>query len=279
MKNRKKEEKEAKKKKRLDEIVLDEETSMEERQQDRKDKRKIRRRRFFTLLLILLLLAAMAGGVWYASSKGWLDVRNIVVSGNVRYNTLEIVEMAEAETGVEILKVNKGEMRDKLLQAPYIKAVRISKWLPDTLKITIVEREDAFAASIAGYYVMIDDEQVALRKSNESEGFLVIEGFVPDQIKLGQPYKVENQIYFDDAVRLAAAMKNAEISAQKISFDNGMINIYFTDNLVCKTTYESVINHLDALKVILADLASKNVERGTIHMGTNGIFSYSPLIP
>ena len=267
-----------KEKPRLSEVEIDTELPVEERQKKRKGRRTSRRRRFMISFLIVVLLIGSSAGIYYAHTHDLLNVEKIEVSGNDHYSVMEVVEMAKAETGERILTLDTKPMKNALLKQPYIKTVKITKLLPHRLKITVVEREEAYAASLAGSYIILDEEQYALRKSNESGGYIVIEGFVPKEVVIGEPYEVENQVFFDDVVDVAKLMNDYGIEAKKITFDEGMIKTYFTDKLVCIASSENYKKYIDQIYEILEKNHELGIERGTIHVGDNAYFAFSPVI-
>ena len=264
---------------RLEDVQVDMAVPVEERQKKRKGRRTSRRRRFLMFLLTLILLIAGSGGLFYAHTHDMLNIEEIQVSGNVHYETGQIVEMAGAVTGQRLLTEDTGAMEEALLRAPYIKAATVSKRLPHTLKITVIEREEAYAVSLAGSYVLIDQDAYTLRKANSSGDLIVIEDFFPEKgVRLGETYQAENQEFFNEVISLAESMQDYDLPIKRLGFSEGIISAYFYEGLVCKTTAEIFREHMADLKVFLEELREKDgVERGTIHIGETTL-TYSPLV-
>ena len=125
----------------------------------------------------------------------------------------------------------------------------------------------------------MDDEKYALRKSNTADDFVVIEGFVPEgNYTIGQPYEVENQVYFDEVIRVAGMVKDYGMDVKKISFEEGMIKVYFTDLLLCKSSPENFIRYIDLIYEAFETQREAGVERGTIHVGDDAYIAFSPII-
>lgn len=253
--------------------------SLEERQRQRKGRRASRRRRFLITVAAILLLIVLTGGVIYAHTHDMLNIEVIAVSGNEHYEAEEIVEMAGAEPGGRILTTKTKPYKEALMDEPYIKTVKVSRRLPHTLKIEVVEREEAYAASLAGFYVILDEEKYALRKSNSADDFLVIEGFAPaENFTIGQPYEVENQAYFDEVVKVADMVKKYGMDVKKITFQEGLVKVYFTDLLLCKASPENFIKYIDLIYETQEKQKNAGVERGTIHVGDDAYIAYSPIM-
>ena len=278
-KRRRPEEKAAEKRKRPRMAELDSDLSLEERQKQRKGRRASRRRRFLIFVASVLLLIAFISGTIYAHTHDLLNIEVIEVSGNEHYETDEIVAIAGAETGGRILTTNTRPYEEALLDEPYIKTVKVSRWLPHTLKIEVVERKEALAASLAGSYIILDDEEYALRKSNTPDDLVVIEGFVPaENYAVGERYTVENQAYFDEVVKVAGMVKDYGMEVKKISFQEGLVKVYFTDLLLCKASPENFIRYIDLIYETFEKQKEAGVERGTIHVGDDAYIAFSPIM-
>lgn len=278
-KRRDRDEVKQKRKQREARMERNEELTLEERQKQRKGRRASKRRRFFATLITVLVLTALIGGTIYAHTHDLLNIEVIEVSGNEYYETQEIVKMAGAETGGRILTTKTQPYEDALLDEPYIKTVKVSRRLPHTLKIEVVERKESFAASLAGAYVILDDEKYALRRANTADEFVIIEGFVPKELfTIGQPYAVENQAYFDEVVEVAELVEDYGMDVKKITFQEGLVKVYFTDLLLCKASSENFIKYIDYIYEAIEKQKEAGVERGTIHVGDDAYIAFSPIL-
>lgn len=71
----------------------------------------------------------------------YLSVDEIIIEGNSRITEEEILRVAGISGGMNILTVNSGYAKEGLLAHPYIEEVKISRKLPGTVRIEIIERE------------------------------------------------------------------------------------------------------------------------------------------
>lgn len=65
--------------------------------------------------------------------------KRLPVSGNQRLGAAEVLTQAGLAPGVQILGLNLGVVRERLLAHPWIADVRLAREIPDTLRVTVRE--------------------------------------------------------------------------------------------------------------------------------------------
>lgn len=86
------------------------------------------------------------------------EVRRVDVRGVKNLNELKVYERALAERDRAMPLVDIVGLRQKLLELSWVKDARVSRQLPDTLVIDIVEREPHAVLRKADKFVLIDAE-------------------------------------------------------------------------------------------------------------------------
>lgn len=84
-------------------------------------------------------------------------VRNIEVRGNLYYSAEEIIEAAGIASGDNLLTLSRAEIAGRVIEkTEYVKNVRVTRKLPDTVVITVTEDETTFSVQDAGgkYYLI-----------------------------------------------------------------------------------------------------------------------------
>lgn len=116
-------------------------------------------------------LATMAGDAGY-------EVRRVEVRGVQRMNELKVYEQALAERDRAMPLVDIAALRDKLLGLSWVEDARVSRQLPDTLVIDIVERTPHAVLRKPGRLVLIDAEGHELEpiSARNARGKLIISG-------------------------------------------------------------------------------------------------------
>jgi cell division protein FtsQ len=90
------------------------------------------------------------------------EVRHIKVSGTNRMDEREVYALALAERSRAMPEVDIAALREDLLALPWVLDARVSRQLPDTLAIDIVEREPHAVLAKPDRLVLIDKAGVEL---------------------------------------------------------------------------------------------------------------------
>lgn len=112
-----------------------------------------------------------------ASDAGF-EVRRVKVAGVERMNELKVYERVLAERDRPMPLVDLATLREELLALNWVKDARVSRQLPDTLVIDIVERTPHAVLRKPGKLVLIDAtgaELEPISKAN-AKGMLVVSG-------------------------------------------------------------------------------------------------------
>lgn len=115
-----------------------------------------------------------------AAADAGFRVRHVRVSGTERMNELAVYERALAQKDQPMPLVDLAALRNELLALPWVADARVSRQLPDTLRIDIVERREHAVLAKPDHLVLIDAEgnelePVSAAKAKAS-GRLVISG-------------------------------------------------------------------------------------------------------
>jgi cell division protein FtsQ len=132
------------------------------------------------------LVASMAGVPAMAreqlalvSKQSGFEVRRVEVRGVQHLNELKIYERVLAERDRAMPLVDLAALRAELLQLSWVEDARVSRQLPDTLVIDVVERKPHAVLKTADRMALIDDEGHVLEPINpaRAKGHLVIGGW------------------------------------------------------------------------------------------------------
>jgi hypothetical protein len=116
----------------------------------------------FGRLLAALLLVGAAWVVYDSASSDRYQVRAVRVQGNVLLSRAEIEDMA-AVSGINMFWVDRGQVAARVRALPLVQRVEIAAALPDTVEVSIVERQPvAFWVSGDRSY-LVDREGVILK--------------------------------------------------------------------------------------------------------------------
>ncbi len=112
-----------------------------------------------------------------ASNTGF-EVRRVDVRGVKNMNELKVYERVLAEQDRAMPLVDLDALREKLLELPWIEDARVSRQLPDTLVIDIVERKPHAVLRKADRFVLVDNKGNELEpvSAQRAHGMLVVSG-------------------------------------------------------------------------------------------------------
>ena len=140
---------------------------------------------FGAILAALWLLASVSGATAVAGAEAarvaadaGFRVRHVRVSGTERMNELAVYERALAQKDQPMPLVDLAALRTELLALPWVADARVSRQLPDTLRINIVERQEHAVLAKPDRLVLIDAKGNALEPISpaKAKGKLVISG-------------------------------------------------------------------------------------------------------
>lgn len=124
-------------------------------------------------------LPAMAGQqLAQVAGDAGFEVRRVDVRGVKNLNELKIYERVLAERNRAMPLVDIEALRGELVELPWVADARVSRQLPDTLVIDIVERIPHAVLKKPGRFVLIDAEGVELEpvSAARAKGMLVVGG-------------------------------------------------------------------------------------------------------
>lgn len=122
-----------------------------------------------------VIIAAAVGLIWFVAtiagvpallqaqvaqiaSKAGFEVQHVRVSGLQRMNQDRVYERVLSERDRPMPQVDLEAIREDLLQLPWVKDARVSRQLPGTLAIDIVEREPHAVLQKPDHFMLVDVE-------------------------------------------------------------------------------------------------------------------------
>lgn len=122
---------------------------------------------------------AMAQGqIALLASDAGFEVHHVRVTGAVRMDEQRVYERVLSQRDMPMPLVDIDAIRENLLEIPWVKDARVSRQLPGTLKIDIVERKPHALLEKPDRLMLIDDQGVELEPASRAKAkdMLVISG-------------------------------------------------------------------------------------------------------
>ncbi len=239
-------------------------------------KRNRFRTRFYVLMTSVILLI-----LWLIiSNSGVFTIDAIEVKGNSHYTAEEIINIAHAGSGRNIIyKANIKETKEFLERNPYIKSAEVRRRLPSTLVIKVTEREERLAFKYDDDYLVMDEDGILLRKTRNKPKITVVQGVIVSKIKLGEKIGADNEEIMDKALDLIKTMISSDLYFVKADIsDEKKTEAFIYDTLVVKTDYDTLMTNMEngRLHLVVEKLFDDGIERGTITFGEDGSASFMP---
>lgn len=249
----------------------------EQRKKQRKKRRKKRMNPFLKLLIVLLAIA----GVFVFLNSPIFDVEKFTVEGNSYYLDEEILTMGNCKTGENIFwGTDCSDIRARLEKDAYMSEVSVKRILPDTISITLSERQQIGAIVYGEKYVVIAPDGTVLRKTEVDPKVTVLSGLTISKLEMGEIIEVEEKVLFRQALELLREADAGGMYFKRIEISKSSIKAYILDNLVCSGTAEHITEAVKEgkIQIVTEELLDEEIERGTIKVSGDENISFTPKI-
>lgn len=167
-------------------------------------------------MLALVVYGAWRGAVLVMNAKA-LAIADVIVTGNERLATGEVLALVDGLRGRHILSVDLAEWRERLLASPWVGDATLRRSLPGTVEVTIKERFPMAIGRIGSRLYLVDQHGVIVDEYGPNHAAIdlpVIDGLasVP---RSGGPLVDEARVHL--AARLMNDLTSRPDLARRIS--------------------------------------------------------------
>jgi len=113
------------------------------------------------LPLFIVLVLGAAGAAWLLTTS-WLRVQRIVVRGTERLSGDDVISLAGALRGENILRLSLNSARSQIMTSPWVANAAITRVLPSTIEIQITERLPMAVGRAGSRLVLVDRSGVVI---------------------------------------------------------------------------------------------------------------------
>lgn len=240
-----------------------------------KKKKKRKKKRYFLKFCILCLLC---GGAYYFLNSSYLNVMEIKITGNEYYTKAQIIQLSQIATGKNMFEFNRKDVRDRLLEDPYIKNVKIKRIPMGTIRIDIVERREYAAVPYGENYVLLDNEGTVLRLAKEAPTLPLLVGMTLVAMTPGKALEVEQSYLLNDTLKMLEIIDGYEVYFKRIDFSTVIVKAYIYDTLYCEGAPENIKDNMESIEKLLYELYQQEITHGVIKIGKDNYIAFSPII-
>lgn len=131
--------------------------------------KRARRSSYFSVIArvcaALGVIVVLAGVGWALTSfAATLRVGRIVVQGNTHLSTGEVLSLLDGLSGDSMLQTDLEGWRARLRQSPWVADAVVSRTLPDSIQVDIVERQPLAIGRLEQQLVLVDGDGMVIDK-------------------------------------------------------------------------------------------------------------------
>lgn len=219
----------------------------------------------FSILLIMVII------LYTCLNSSMFNSKNIVIEGNKYVDENYIEKVLEFKNDKNIFRYNMNNMEKILLDNKYIESINIKRLFPDTIKISIIEKEIYAVLHNNNEYCYIDNKGNFIDKINiyDKDNNIVVINIDYDLNNL-QEIKFKNEEDRKRLLYLLECIKQESIYKKMKKIDMVQINsikMYTKDDIkILLNNDESLKYNISKLSMILFDLQSKKQQGGEIDL-------------
>lgn len=229
----------------------------------------------FSLILIVVIV------LYTSLNSGIFNSDNIEIEGNKYVESEYIIKALEINNNKNIFRYNIKDMEEILLNNKYIDKVEIKRLLPNTLKVSIIEKEIVANLYNEEIYCYIDKEGNFIDEIDENnKDNEVITVHIDYNKTDSQEIKFKNEENKKRLLYLLEYIKEEGIYKKIDNIDMtkpNSINMSTKEDInILLNSDEELKYNISRLAMILADLQNKKQKGGEIDLSTGKYALYRP---
>ena len=158
------------------------------------DRRRSARRRLIGAGVAALSLVLAGTLVWLVAASPVLAAREVTVAGQRELSADQIRQAVAVPLGVPLVRQDLDAIARRATSLPQVASATVRRSWPDTVAVTVVEREPVLAVQRADGYALVDATGVAYERRN----------LMPDGVLLADADPAATELLADLAVVAAA---------------------------------------------------------------------------
>lgn len=223
-------------------------------------------KKVFKVIIIFVVLGFLAYASYYLLTEPKFNISKIQLEGSKKYKSEDVIKATNIKTGTNIFKVLKSDAVNNLSEYSYISDIKLTRKLPSTLIIKIIEYEPKYLAynKDTSEYVKLDKEGIILEilnKSNSIQSEKLTFGInfskniiLKEKIALSEIAKLK--LYEEIDTAFIETKINKKITS--IKFENSKVTIVLDYNLSVVLEEKDLHYDMSNLNAILNDLEGKS---------------------
>lgn len=238
--------------------------------------KKNRRRRFVGPVIVILIILALAGFAGYHL----FQVKHVEIRGNSQYGSDYVAELANIEEETHMLKVDEKKIKENIESNPYLELKEVDYKLPDTVILTVAERQPVCLTDYAGNILLMDRQLNVLSTDGQAEAgkYPLLQGIVIDAVNLGKQLGASDAFKISVATSLLDELRNAEVLNVVTIIDLADVNVITMSTsggpAVLFGQSDQAAAKAEWIKKILPSLIAEGKTTGTLDVSAGTFATY-----
>ena len=172
-------------------------------------------------LVLVIVVGVLGTAAWMATRSPLLDVDRVVVRGNERATTEEVLAAGELDRGDPIVWLDLDGATAGIEALPWVRNARVEREWPDTVRVTVQERRAvAWVDAGDGRALVVDPSGRVLAIEAAPPAAL------PQLLDVAVPAAVGARIAPVEGARVAGALRGlVQASTRTIATDGGRVTL------------------------------------------------------
>ena len=232
--------------------------NIKKKQADEKSARIKKAKRNRRILTWTILIGMVGGILIFLCKSEIFNICNIDIVGNNQILQETILELSQINIKDNVFLTNTTKSEKRIKENPYVKEVKVTRLLPDKIKIEIVEKEKAYMLQTDEGIAYIDENGDILEKSETKlDNIILLQGYTTPQEEI-KPGKVLNE---KDLGRLEDVQQIFR-SAEKIQIKDQIASINIQDKndyIINLPIYKKIVYIGDTSNLATKMLRTKDI--------------------
>jgi cell division protein FtsQ len=146
------------------------------------------------VIVVVLASAVVAWGAYrYALTTPRFAVRHVEIKGSRRLADEQIAKLTGVELGRNMFQIDTDDAERRVLREPWVREVKITRQLPSTLRIELVERQAFALAAISDQLYLVTKTGEPFKRVEPADPYdlPVITGISPDGLARDRRLEIE----------------------------------------------------------------------------------------
>lgn len=167
------------------------------------------------------IIALIVGGMIFLTTTPIFNIKNINIVGNNQVTYDQILSLSELSKDTNIFKNSKSNIEKNIKRNTYINNVTIKRRLPDTIEITVEEKQKMFMLKFVNGYAYIDNQGYILEIVNKKTDLPILKGYSTseDEISEGNRLCSDDLEKLENSIKIMQAVKEVGIEYKITNID------------------------------------------------------------